>query len=103
MLQMQASFHLLAIPRIEKFAPATPSVYKSLEEEEYLNPEPFVHKDYRSLDNVNRTNIDAAISDLKLLPIIENCGLAGVMRWKPAVVNTNGISALPAFIDIVAG
>ncbi|KAF8541591.1 ribonuclease-III-like-domain-containing protein, partial [Trichophaea hybrida] len=83
LLQMQASFHLLSSQPKPTKEPK-PSIYKSLEGAQYKNPEPFTHEDYQNIDAVTRPNIDAAISEEVLMPIIRRSGLASTMRWKPA-------------------
>jgi len=86
MLQMHVSFHLLSSP---PKVPKTPkrTIYKSLEGEVYQDPEPFVHEDYKSLLNVERTAVDAALDEASLMPLIQETGLVEVMRWKPAETN----------------
>jgi hypothetical protein len=83
---MQASFHLLSSQSKAAKVPK-PSTYKSLEGAQYQNPEPFIHEDYKNIDAVTRSNIDAAISEEVLMPIIRKSGLANAMRWKPADVS----------------
>lgn len=87
LLQIQISIYLLSVPL--KGAPKEykPSVYKSLEGSLYQNPEPFVHEDYKTLENVTGQRIEGYMSETRLMPLIEEVGLVNVMRWKPAEVH----------------
>ena len=87
LLQIQISIHLLSVPLKGGPKKFTPSVYKSLEGSLYQNPEPFIHEDYKSLENITGPRIDGLMSETRLMPLIEEVGLANVMRWKPAEVH----------------
>ncbi|KAI5844168.1 ribonuclease-III-like-domain-containing protein, partial [Tricharina praecox] len=87
LLQTQISIHLLSVPLKGGPKEPKPSVYKSLEGSLYQNPEPFVHEDYKSLENITGARIEGLMSESRLMPLIEEVGLPNVMRWKPAEIS----------------
>ncbi|KAA8912445.1 ribonuclease-III-like-domain-containing protein, partial [Sphaerosporella brunnea] len=90
LLELHASFHLLERPLKGsglKDKEGKPQKYFSLEGAQYQSPEPFLHDDYKNLENVSSTRIEGYISTARLLPLAKEVELHKVMRWKPAQIN----------------
>jgi large subunit ribosomal protein L15 len=83
---MQTAFYLLSSPLMLRSLKPTPTTYRSLDGTHYEQPEPFLHNDYKSLENVTSANIDAIMDAKRLEPLINESGLIEIMRWKPARV-----------------
>jgi len=81
---LHASLHLLNGPPIEeRKAYESPNFVSSLDGMPYRKPEPFLHRDYKSLVSIKDTNIRAILDPGKLATIARLARLPGVMRWKP--------------------
>ncbi|CAZ86303.1 unnamed protein product [Tuber melanosporum] len=81
---LHASLHLLNGPPIEdKRVYEPPNFVSSLDGTPYRKPEPFLHRDYKSLVSIKDRNIRAILDPGKLATIARLVRLDNVMRWKP--------------------
>ncbi|PWW78566.1 hypothetical protein C7212DRAFT_312043 [Tuber magnatum] len=81
---LHASLHLLNSPPIEdKKVYESPNFVSSLDGTPYRKPEPFSHRDYKSLVSIRDRNVRAILDPGKLVTIARLARLPDVMRWKP--------------------
>ena len=81
---LHASLHLLNGPPIEERKTyESPNFVSSLDGTPYRKPEPFLHRDYKSLVSIKDSNIRAILDPGKLATISRLARLSSVMRWKP--------------------
>ncbi|RPB03493.1 hypothetical protein L873DRAFT_1669458 [Choiromyces venosus 120613-1] len=81
---LHASLHLLNGPPIEeKTVYESPNFVSSLDGTPYRQPEPFLHRDYKSLVSIKDRNIRAILDLGKLATIARLARVADAMRWKP--------------------